>query len=101
MSTRRLFVASPAVLLSRPFPSPLRVVLGDLRAKRPLSRASVALRGVRKADYTIDGCAVFEAIDSRGDRVRAVKQPPCVDEEIVREWLWGYLERVDPRLRLA
>lgn len=56
-----------------------------------------ARRGVRLADYTIDDCPVLEAISSRGECVARVPIEPDVLEEVVREWLWGFLEGIDPR----
>lgn len=57
----------------------------------------VARRCVRLADYTIDGQRVFEAISSRGERVAQVPVPFDALDEVVREWLWGFLEGIDPR----
>jgi hypothetical protein len=60
-------------------------------------RSEVAPRGVRLADYTIDGQRVLEAISSRGERVAQVPVPPDAIEAVVREWLWGFLDGMDPR----
>ena len=80
--------------------SPLRVIPGLCPAPRAVARPAIgtkqARRGVRLADYTIDGCRVLEVISSRGERLGGVPIRPEVDEEIVREWLCGYLEGIDP-----
>lgn len=80
------------------YPTPLRVVRGERRQVTPPKR--VPRRGVREADCTRGGLRVFEAINSAGDCVKRMKLEPGVNEEIIREWLWGHLERVDPRPRL-
>lgn len=61
---------------------------------------ALAKRGVRVADYTIDGLRVLEAISSSGECVARVPIEPGVIEEVLREWLWGVLDGADPRLQL-
>lgn len=85
-------------LLVRQFPC-LAVVRGNPHPIAPHVRHPG--RGVRESDTTMDGCRVFEAIASSGECVHREKLVPGVDEEILREWLWGILERVDPKMRLA
>lgn len=93
---RSLYIART---LGKPmFSAPLRVIAGGVASKPPARR--VPKRGVREADYLLDGCRVFEAIDSKGNCVKRAKLEPDVIEEVPREWLWGYLERVDPRPQL-
>jgi hypothetical protein len=65
------------------------------------SRSWLAPRGVRVADYTIDGCQVLEAISSAGECIARLPVASDALEEVVREWLWGYLEGYDPPLRLS
>lgn len=60
----------------------------------------VAPRGVRLADYTLDGCPVLEAISSRGECIARLPLASDVFEEVVREWLCGFLEGFDPKPRL-
>lgn len=61
---------------------------------------SIARRCVRVADYTIDGCRVLEAISSRGECVAHIPVAPDVLEEVVGEWLWGFLDGFDPQPQL-
>lgn len=62
-----------------------------------VSRGAPPGRGVREADYTMDGCRVLEAISSRGECVARLPIEPDVLEDVVREWLWGFLDGIDPR----
>lgn len=57
----------------------------------------MATRCVRFADYTIGGNPVLEAISSRGECIARIPVEPDVLEDVVREWLWGFLEGIDPR----
>lgn len=59
-----------------------------------------APRGVWDADYLLGGCRVLHAIDRTGECVRRARIRPDVDEDVVRAWLEGLLERLDPTSRL-
>lgn len=65
-----------------------------------MKQAGLAKRGVRVADYTINGHRVLEAISSSGERVTFIPLRDGVVETVVREWLWGFLEGIDPQPRL-
>lgn len=65
-----------------------------------------AARGVYWARYTRKGKPILYAVDSKGDLVRSLVVSadatyPGINEDIACEWLWGYLERVDPRPQLT
>jgi hypothetical protein len=88
--------ATPAVQFV-PAEAPRRPLLALVRGlSHAVSAVARPVRGVRLADYCVRGRPVLIAIDSAGNCVRRVRVMPNMDEEIVREWLWGYLERVDP-----
>jgi hypothetical protein len=63
-----------------------------------MTPAAVALlpRGVRRADYLIEGYPVLHAIDSGGNCLRRVKMSPAVDEGCARAFLTGLLDHYDP-----
>lgn len=92
----------PAVSSLLGIPASLRAPLQIIRGGGTLKPANpqLARRGVREADYLIDGCRVLEAIDSRGNCVKRARILPGINEEIPREWLAGYLEHVDAQLRV-
>jgi hypothetical protein len=64
------------------------------------AESSVEERGVYWANYRRHGCPVLIAVDSRGERVKAVYVLPTSDPDEAIAFLWRYLDEHDPLPKL-
>jgi hypothetical protein len=62
--------------------------------------SDVEERGVYWAPHRKHGYPILYAVDSRGEVVKRYVVPSHVPQDALVEWLWNYLDVVDPPVKL-